>query len=169
MTHGHDQHYRIIRPNTNIDVVQYILRDITLMGSHHALWTSRGPRRIHNIPDIRRIDDHIRLAWCPFFHEILKVEIPIGRLALSHIDVILLRNRQLIPHAIYHFHKLLCHQEGLALGMVDDVLDFRGGQAKHDGNGNLSPLGGCGVDLHPFDAIVSQNGKTIPLSHPQIG
>ncbi len=96
------------------------------------------------------------------------MEIPIGRLAPSHVHVSILRNGKFAPNTGDHFDEFLCDQDSPALGVIDDVLDLWRGQPKHDGNGDLSSPCSGRVNLHPFHGVKGYDSKPIALANPHV-
>ena len=43
--------------------------------------------------------------------------------------------------------------------MVDDILDLRSDQPKHDRHGDLTTLGASCVDIHPLAPVIGHDGN----------
>ena len=69
-----------------------------------------------------------------------------------------------VPIFLDEAEELILHDDGRGFGVLDDVGGFACREAEVHWHGDQPRLGGGGVDLGPFEAIVGENGDAVAFA-----
>ena len=167
MAHRHNEQGGIAAVHAEFDLRDERQHGAAAMIAYRALWVASCAGRVHQHPRVFRRHHNVRVAGARVGDQLLIGSVPGRALTCSKPDAARRLHREFRSDLLHRSDKLVLDDDGGGLGVIYNVADLLADEAEVQWHRDQPGFGGSGINLDPFDRIVSQDCNAVAFGQSQ--